>query len=606
MLDSLNEFEFSTLVDLLRYRALHQPCKIAFTFLQDGETEASSLTYQELDRQARAIAAQMQSLGGRGERALLLYPPGLEFIEAFFGCLYAGVVAVPAYPPRPNQCLSRLQAIVADAQATIALTTTTVLSNVERQFAQSGNLQDLRWLATDNIASALASDWQEPTVSSDNLAFLQYTSGSTGTPKGVMVSHGNLLHNSALIHKCFEHTPNSRGVIWLPPYHDMGLIGGVLQPLYGGFAVTLMSPTAFLQKPLRWLQAISRYKATTSGGPNFAYDLCVRKIKPEHLASLDLSSWEVAFNGAEPIRAETLERFAAAFEPCGFRASAFYPCYGMAETTLIVSGGLKTAPPVLKTVQGDALEQNRVVPAFRNTDGARTLVGCGQTWLGQQIVIADPETLTRCGGNEVGEIWVCGKSVAQGYWRKPEETEKTFNAYLADTDEGPFFRTGDLGFLQDGDLFITGRLKDVVIIRGRNHYPQDIELTVEKSHPALRSACGAAFAVEVKGQERLVVVQEVERSYLRKLDVNEVVGNIREMVAQEHDLQVYTVLLLKTGSIPKTSSGKIQRHACQNRFLTGSLDVVEDWSESPQSKAKFRHLNNEVESLLQQLQTSKH
>ena len=226
--------------------------------------------------------------------------------------------------------------------------------------------------------------------------------------------------------------------------------------------------------------------------------------------------------------------------------------------------------------------------------------------LDQQIVIAHPETLTRCGSIEVGEIWVCGKSVAQGYWKKAEETEKTFNAYLADTDEGPFFRTGDLGFLRDGELFITGRLKDVIIIRGRNHYPQDIELTVEKSHPALRSGCGAAFAVEVNGQERLVVVQEVERSYLRKLDVNEVVGNIREMVAQEHDLQVYTILLLKTGSIPKTSSGKIQRYACRNRFLTGSLDVVEDWSESPQSKAKFRRLNNEVESLLQQLQTSKH
>ncbi len=598
--------ECSTLVELLRWRVFVQPEHKAYTFLLDGEVKDSYLTYEELDHQARAIGALLQSYRASGERVLLLYPPGLEFIAAFFGCLYAGVVAVPAYPPRPNQALSRLEAIVADAQATIALTTQNVLSDVEGRFAQSGNLQGLRSLATDNIPRSLASDWQQPTVSSYNLAFLQYTSGSTGTPKGVMVSHSNLLHNSFLIHKCFEHTPNSKGVIWLPPYHDMGLIGGVLQPLSGGFPVILMSPVAFLEKPLRWLQAISRYKATTSGGPNFAYELCVRKIKPEQRANLDLSSWEVAFNGSEPIRAETLERFAGTFSDCGFRREAFYPCYGMAETTLIVSGGFKTAPPVLQSVQAEALEQNRVVPACSDDDGSRTLVGCGQTLLDLQIVIAHPETLTRCGSHEVGEIWVSGKSVAQGYWRKSEETEKTFNAYLADTDEGPFFRTGDLGFLRDGELFITGRLKDVIIIRGRNYYPQDIELTVEKSHPALRSGCGAAFAVEVKGQERLVVVQEVERSYFRKLDVNEVVGNIREMVAQEHDLQVYTVLLLKTGSIPKTSSGKIQRYACRNRFLTGSLDVVEDWSESQESKAKFRHLNNEVESLLQQLQTSKH
>lgn len=598
--------EFSTLVELLRWRVSVQPEHKAYTFLLDGEVEDSYLTYQELDRQARAIAALLQSYRASGERVLLLYPPGLEFIAAFFGCLYAGVVAVPAYPPRPNHALSRLEAIVTDAQATIALTTQNILSDVERRFAQSGNLQGLRSLATDNIASALGSDWQEPTVSSDNLAFLQYTSGSTGTPKGVMVSHGNLLHNEQMIHRGFQHTEQSIFVGWLPLYHDMGLIGNVLQPLYLGIPCILMSPVAFLQKPLRWLQAISRYKATTSGGPNFAYDLCVRKIKPEQQLSLDLSSWEVAFNGAEPIRAETLERFAGTFSDCGFRREAFYPCYGMAETTLIVSGGFKTASPVLQSVQAEALEQNRVVPACSDDDGSRTLVGCGQTLLDQQIVIAHPETLTRCGSNEVGEIWVCGKSVAQGYWKKAEETEKTFNAYLADTDEGPFFRTGDLGFLRDGELFITGRLKDVIIIRGRNHYPQDIELTVEKSHPALRSGCGAAFAVEVNGQERLVVVQEVERSYLRKLDVNEVVGNIREMVAQEHDLQVYTILLLKTGSIPKTSSGKIQRYACRNRFLTGSLDVVEDWSESPQSKAKFRRLNNEVESLLQQLQTSKH
>ena len=588
----------STLVELLRYRAFHQPDQLAYTFLLDGETETVRLSYGELDQQARAIAAKLQSLGVTGSRALLLYPPGLEFIAAFFGCLYAGVVAVPAYPPRRNQNISRLQAIVSDAQAAVALTTTSELTNIERRFAQNRELAALRWLVTDKIASNLASDWQEPTVSRDTLAFLQYTSGSTGTPKGVMVSHGNLLHNSALIHKCFEHTPNSQGVIWLPLYHDMGLIGGVLQPLYGGFPVALMSPIDFLQKPFRWLQAISRYKSTTSGGPNFAYDLCVRKITSEQRSCLDLSSWEVAFTGAEPIRAQTLEQFAATFEPCGFRAEAFLPCYGMAETTLIVSGGLKTALPVVRQIHGAALEGNQVVASASQQEGTRPIVGCGQSLLEQKIVIVDPESLTPCSTDKVGEIWVSGPSVAHGYWNRPEETKQAFYAYLADTGEGRFLRTGDLGFLQNGELFITGRIKDVIIIRGQNHYPQDIELTVEKSHPALRPGCGAAFTVEVKGSERLVVVQEVERSYLGKLDVNEVVGNIRASVAAEHALQVYATVLVKTGSIPKTSSGKIQRHACRAGFLAGSLNVVEDWSENPHGKAKFLHLQSEVESML--------
>lgn len=603
--------DISTLVDLLCYRTQNQSAQIAYTFLQDGETADTQLTYQQLDQQARAIASQLQSLNATGSHALLLYPPGLEFVAAFFGCLYAGVVAVPAYPPRRNQNMSRLQAILADAKATVALTTTSLLSHIESRFAESPELSELHWLTTDNIASNLATAWQKPNLSSDSLAFLQYTSGSTGTPKGVMVSHGNLLHNSALIQTSFGDTSESRGVSWLPPYHDMGLIGGVLQPLYVGAPMTLMSAVAFMQKPLRWLNAISHFKATTSGGPNFAYDLCLRKITPEQRESLDLSSWEVAFTGAEPVRAETLEEFARTFADCGFRREAFHPCYGMAETTLIVSGGSRIAPPIIRQVDGVALEQNRVVAA-RGGEGTKEIVGCGQTLLNQKIVIVDPQSLTPCPDNQVGEIWVSGPSVAQGYWNRPEETEKTFHAYLANTEEsatgeslGSFLRTGDLGFLQNGELFITGRIKDVIIIRGQNHYPQDLELTVEKSHPALRQGCGAAFAVDVKGQERVVVVQEVERSYLRNLNTKEVIGSIQKAVAAEHALQVYATVLVKTGSIPKTSSGKIQRYACRLGFLTGTLNVVEDWSENPQGKAKFLHLQAEVESMFQQLSTAK-
>jgi acyl-CoA synthetase (AMP-forming)/AMP-acid ligase II len=599
------EHKFSTLVDLLEYRAQNQPDSTAYIFLEDGETEAGRLTYKELDRHARAIAVTLQSLDATGSRALLLYPPGLEFIAAFFGCLYAGVVAVPAYPPRRNQNMSRLQAIVTSSQATVALTTTSLLNNIEGRESVEPELTELRWLATDNIASDLAAAWQEPEVNSDTLAFVQYTSGSTGTPKGVMVSHGNLLHNLASIHKSFADTPNSQGVSWLPPYHDMGLIGGVLEPLYVGAPMVLMPPVAFIQKPFRWLQAMSRYKATTSGGPNFAYDLCIHKITPEQRASLDLSSWQLAFTGAEPVRAHTLDQFLTTFESCGFRREAFHPCYGMAETTLIVSGPLKTAAPVVRHVDGAALEQNRVVTAPPEREGTRAIVGCGQSLLDQKILIVDPESLTLCPDDKVGEIWVSGQSVAQGYWNRAEETKQTFHACLADTGEGPFLRTGDLGFLQNGELFITGRIKDMMIVRGQNHYPQDIELTVEKSHPALRPGCGAAFTVEVKGEERLVVVQEVERSYLRKLNVNEVVGNIRTSVAAEHALQVYATVLVKTGSIPKTSSGKIQRHACRSGFLTGTLNVVEDWSENPQGKSKFLHLQAEVESVLQKLSASK-
>ena len=597
--------EVSTLVDLLRLRSQNQSDLKAYTFLQDGETPSVFLTYQELDRQARAIAAQLQSINAAGSRALLLYPAGLDFIAAFFGCLYASVVAVPAYPPRPNQNMSRLQAIVSDAQATVALTTTSLLGNIESRFAENPEFPKLQWLATDNIVGNQAQAWQEPDLQGSHLAFLQYTSGSTGTPKGVMVSHSNLLHNSALIQKSFADTPNSQGVSWLPPYHDMGLIGGVLQPLYVGAPMILMPALAFMQKPLRWLKAISSFKATTSGGPNFAYDLCIRKITPEQRANLDLSSWEVAFTGAEPIRAETLEQFARTFADCGFRKEAFHPCYGMAETTLIVSGSMKSAAPIVRYIDGEALEQNRVVASIGEQEGTtRAIVGCGKS-LEEKILIVDPESLTPRPDNQVGEIWVHGPTVAAGYWNRPDLTQQTFHAYLANTEEGPFLRTGDLGFLQDGELFVTGRLKDVIIIRGQNHYPQDIELTVEKSHPALRPGCGAAFTVEVKGEERLVIVQEVERTYLRKLNVNEVVGNICQAVASEHSLQVYAAVLVKTGSIPKTSSGKIQRYACRSGFLSGSLNVVEDWSENPQNKAKFLHLQAEVESVLQKLTAGK-
>ncbi len=602
----------ATLVNLLRYRALQQPNQVPYTFLVDGETEKVSFTYETLDQKARSIAALLQSMKAFGERVLLLYPPGLEFIAAFFGGLYAGVTVVPVYPPRGKQRMTRLQAIAQDAQATFALTTTSVITKLAQSFKEEPELAALQCIATDEIAENLADDWLLPEITNNSLALLQYTSGTTGNPKGVMVNHDNLLYNSALIYQAFEHTRDSRGVIWLPPYHDMGLIGGVLQPIYGGCSVALMSPESFLQKPFRWLKAISDYKANTSGGPNFAYDLCVDKITDEQRKHLDLSSWEVAFNGAEPVRAETIERFSATFADCGFRIRAFYPCYGMAETTLIVSGGLKKDPPVIRKVQDKAFKQNLIVTANESED-ARAIVGVGHSSLEQKIAIvpctapfgsiANPESLTRCLDGQIGEIWVAGPSVAGGYWNKPEETQQTFKAQLQDTKEGPFLRTGDLGFLLDGELFITGRIKDMMIIRGQNHYPQDIELTVQNSHPALRPNCGAAFSVEVEGVEQLVVTQEVERTYLRQLDVDEVVKAIRQAVSEQHQLQVYAIVLLKTASIPKTSSGKVQRHACRVGFLDGSLDVVGDWTANLE-QTDLLQLQAEVKDLWEQAHSS--
>jgi amino acid adenylation domain-containing protein len=564
----------SNWVNLIRDRALHQPNRLAFGFLPDGEIEpdlSHTLSYHELDRQSRAIAAQLQALGLSGERALLLHPPGLEYIAAFFGCLYAGVGAVPAYPPRNARGTPRIQAVVRDAQAAIALTTKDWLPKVQALMAEKTHLESLQWLATDDITPEIEADWQAPFIHPDTLAFLQYTSGSTGTPKGVMLSHANLLHNAAVTYRCMEHSPASTFISWLPMYHDMGLIGGILQPLYGGFPCILMPPAAFLQRPYRWLQAISHYQGTTSGGPNFAYDFCVRKATPEQRATLNLSTWSVAFNGAEPVRQDTLERFAATFAECGFRQSAFYPCYGMAEASLIVSGGLKAAPPQFKTIQAEALEQGQVKDANSEPD-AQTIVGCGQTMPDQQIVIAHPETRVRCQPHEVGEIWVAGSSVGQGYWNRPPETEETFQAYLADSGAGPFLRTGDLGFLAQGELFVTGRLKDLIIIRGRNLYPQDLEMTAERSHPALRAGSGAAFTVTVGSEEQLVIVQELE--FRQKPDGAEVTGEIRRAIADHHEVQAHSVVLIKPGTIPKTSSGKIQRRACRSAFLAGTLDVI--------------------------------
>jgi amino acid adenylation domain-containing protein len=576
---ALNSGQPETLVSLLQERARQFPTREAFTFLLNGETPAQSWTFAELDQQARLVAAHLQHLGlHSGERALLLIPPGLDYIGAFFGCLYAGVVAVPVYPPRLNRPMPRLQAILADSQASVALTTASIYSAIAQQREQLPALLNLNWLAVDSLDLAIDNDqsWQMPAIDTESLAFLQYTSGSTASPKGVRLTHANLLQNLALIQNGFESTPDSVGVIWLPPYHDMGLIGGILQPIYYGGKSILMAPAAFLQRPLRWLEAISRYRGTISGGPDFAYDLCTRKITPEQRASLDLSSWQVAFNGAEPVRAETLERFAEAFGACGFRPEMFYPCYGLAEATLIVTGGRAGQGPIMTDFSRAALAEGRACLAQPGQPAAEVsrLVSSGKPLTSDQhILVVEPERQTVCPPGRVGEIWLSGKSIAQGYWQRPAETAATFQAYLPEDGSGPYLRTGDLGFEYKGELYISGRLKDLIIIRGRNHYPQDLESTVERSHPAMRPGAGAAFSVELNGLEQLVVVHELERGHLHH-DPQELAGAVRQAVFSQHELPVYEIVFLKPGSIPKTSSGKIQRFACRESYLKGGLAII--------------------------------
>ena len=562
-LSTAAEFPSSTWVEILRWRASHEPDRCAYRFLDVDTDQVVTLTYSDLDRKAKAVAARLQSIEATGTRVLLLYPPGLDYITTLFGCLYAGVVFVPAFPPRNNRNLPRLQAIVADAGAEVALTTTALLSQLEA-------MPSLRCVTTDDLDVGLEAEWQLPELSGDSLAFLQYTSGSTSVPKGVMISHRNLLHNSQLLAEAFQYGPSTECVTWLPLYHDMGLIGGVFQPIYGGFTNTLMSPLAFLRSPFRWLKAISDYKASLSGGPNFAYDLCARRITAEQRRLLDLSHWSVAFTGAEPIRLETLERFVSTFAACGFRREAFFPCYGLAEATLIVSGGTRAGGPTVETVRRDELARNRIV---RTGSDGQSVIGCGMVLPDEEVRVVHPESRTVCEADEVGEIWVSSPSVAQGYWNRPEETEETFGAKLcafAPLREKTFLRTGDLGYLRDGELFVTGRIKDLIIIRGRNLYPQDIELTVEGCHAALRPNCGAAFTVDADAEERLVIVHEVEM----RGDFDAVIDAIRRAVAEEYEVQPYAVVLIKPRSIPKTSSGKIQRRACRARYLDGELEIV--------------------------------
>lgn len=537
-----------TIVDVLRRRAELTPHKRVFLFLEKGENEIASLTFAELDRKARAIGSRLAKLGARGKRVLLPHPPGLDFVASFFGCLYAGAIAVPSCSSLLSTRLhDRLRSIVNDAEAEFILAASTQSLTTLRESDEKW-ISRLHLLATDEV-----SETEEPAslpyCGPEDFAYIQYTSGSTSAPKGVVISHGNMMCNQRMIRTAFETGASTVLVSWLPHFHDMGLVGILQQAVYAGMFVVLMAPLDFIRRPVQWLRAISKYRASISGAPNFAYDLCVERIKDAAVAELDLSNWTRAFNGSEAIKTDTMKRFAEKFGKAGFRRESFYPCYGLAEATLLVSSGYPSA-------------------SFFNDRNRR--VSCGQAWENERVLIVDPKTHQRCSEGAEGEIWIAGPHVAKGYWRRPHETRAVFEAHLSDDGAGPFLRTGDLGYLIAGELYITGRLKELIILHGKNHYPQDIEATVAASHPLLRQDCGAAFSVEVTGREELVVFQEVKRQ-TPPGKILEIKGAIRQALAEDRAVKPYSVVLFKPNTIPKTSSGKIMRAACRADFLQNSF-----------------------------------
>ncbi len=579
---------FSDLVSVARLRAANHPTQIAYTFLLEHDDVQIDLTYEDLDRRAQQVAAWLQQHSIQpGARVLLLFPPGIDYIVALWGCLYAGAIAVPMYPPRrarANRFAERFQKVLEDAQSSVALTTSALYPLVADALQQFSQTNPFLLLTTDALPDALP--WHETTVSAQQIAFLQYTSGTTAEPKGVMLTHENVLHNLEMMYQFFGNSSETRGVIWLPPYHDMGLIGGLLQPLYGGFPVTLMAPTTFLQKPVRWLETISRIRATSSGGPNFAYDLCVQRITAEQKAQLDLSSWRVAFNGAEPVRQSTLEQFSQAFSSCGFRSESFYPCYGLAEATLMVTGKQVEEAPTVQRFVASALETHTVVPEQQDTADARSLVACGHTIPEHTLLIVDPATHQPLADRQIGEIWLHGPGVAKGYWQQPELTDTTFQAHLStdQTGQRSFLRTGDLGFLDTTLLYVTGRLKDLIIIRGRNYYPQDIELTAGQCHESLLVGNGAAFTIPVAGEERLVIVYELTRVQ-QHADLDVVLQTIKQAISLEYEFSPYAIVLIRTGTLPRTTSGKIQRQLCRTYYLNGQLHILAETTRSTSTEA---------------------
>jgi acyl-CoA synthetase (AMP-forming)/AMP-acid ligase II len=567
----------SSLIELLEMHAGRRPNELAFLFLSDSGAVKERLTFANLALRALTVSETLAGHDAKqGDRAILLFSPGLDFIVAFFGCLIAGVVAVPVATPRRNAQRDSTAGIVADCSPRYVLTEPrfgiSERDDLSARFAEA----PLTWIVLGGMERTTHRSFEGRRHIRHGLAFLQYTSGSTSQPKGVMVSHDNLLENLEMIRLALGNTSASTHVTWTPLHHDMGLILNALQAWYVGAACVLIAPVSFLQRPLSWLKAIHDYRAEVAGCPNFGFDLCVSKFRPAALEGIDLSNWRVAFNAAEPVRADTLRTFAKVFSPYGFDASAFYPLYGMAEATLLVSGGRRGEGASIATVSRSELQASRVASPLDPSDAVQ-IVGCGRALEKEKIAIVDPNTRRRCADSEIGEIWVHGANVAQGYWQNEAASGDTFGAMIIDEQHSArWLRTGDLGCVDArGELFVTGRIKDLIIVRGINYYPQDIELAAERAHPCLRPGFGAAFPVlDRYDQEQVVIVQEVERTERHRIDFDEVVADIREAIAEEHQLSLYAVMLVQPGTIPKTTSGKIQRQLIRRLWQEGRLKPI--------------------------------
>lgn len=574
---SVSEMSFGA---ALEHRAGEMPDELAFRLIEHGEDDRT-LTFAELHRKAQDIAALLLEKVPTTGRTLLLFPPGIDYVCALYGCFQAGIVAVSAPPPQPNRLhrtLPRLQAIAADADIAAVLTIDFIKQAAESDAAESfltdGPLTEVQWIATDTAVAGGEVEVARPDLSA--MAFLQYTSGSTRHPRGVVLSHANLMANSDQLTEVLGHIPNGlrKGLSWLPPYHDMGLIGGVLQPVHAGGHCIMMSPLSVIKRPARWLEAMTKYRVTTCGSPNFAYDLCVRRIDEETCERLDLSDWEVAFNGAEPIRAETIDAFCEKFGPCGFRRDTFQTGYGLAEATLIVTSSDKATDPTMLEVDERALEDGRVEPC-RGEGPAKVLVGSGGPFEGNELRVADAEG-RRCADGQVGEIWFAGPGVAQGYWRDPEETAQFFGAQLRDEPGTSYLRTGDLGAIVDGELFVVGRIKELIIVNGRNIHPHDIEFSAEAASPLLRGHCSAAFEQEVDGEIRIAILMEVDLPEQDE-EYEEIMAAVRKRVAQDLDLPLYWIGLCARGNVPKTTSGKIQRRLSKSMVAEDDIELLAEY-----------------------------
>lgn len=572
-----------TIVAILRARAMSDPDSVAYTFLSLGTGHDVSLTYAELDQKARAVAVRViEAVGQRGAMpadtpVLLVYPAGLDFLIGFFGCLYAGAIAVPVRYPNPRRPLTHLKGVAADSGAPLVLTTPEMRPVLAEQ------LDPIAVLTPEDLAAANAAAWRDPGITPDHIAHLQYTSGSTAAPKGVAICHRHIMANSQDIKALWQVTPESRALSWLPHYHDLGLIFGCLQPVFAGCPGFLMNPAVFSQRPLSWLETITRHRITHTAAPNFAYQSCAA-IAEEQRQGLDLSSLRMVANGAEPVRADTVEAFARAYAAYGFRPEAMCPAYGMAESTLVASTSGPDLAPTIVTVASDGLTEGRLVPVDEGQPG-RALVSSSGTEAPTRLLVVDPESGEQLAPGRIGEIWLSGPSIAAGYWQRPEATAGKFNAHLAgDHMKEDFLRTGDLGGMLGESLFVLGRIDDLIIIRGVNHGAEDIEIAVESCDPVLEPGGGSAFTVEVQGEPRLVVAHEVRRSDLRALDGDgesgigdRIVRAIRRAVSEQHDLEVSAVVLLGPRGLPKTHSGKKQRHGCRRDFLAGTLPAVLTW-----------------------------